>query len=39
MGHKDKTKDEASLMREKEEEAIELYRLIWRSTWNMRDGV
>jgi probable rRNA maturation factor len=28
MGHKDKTKDEASLMREKEEEAIELYRLI-----------
>ncbi|MBM3425424.1 MAG: rRNA maturation RNase YbeY [Bacteroidetes bacterium] len=28
MGHKDKTKEEASLMREKEEEAIELYRLI-----------
>lgn len=28
MGHKDKTKKEASLMREKEEEAIELYRLI-----------
>jgi|UniRef100_UPI004048AA43 probable rRNA maturation factor len=27
MGHKDKTKDEASLMRTKEEEAIELYRL------------
>jgi len=28
MGHKDKTKEEASLMRRKEEEAIELYRLI-----------
>ena len=27
MGHKDKTKEEASLMRSKEEEAIELYRL------------
>jgi probable rRNA maturation factor len=26
MGYKDKTKEEASLMREKEEEAIELYR-------------
>ena len=27
MGYKDKTKEEASLMRSKEEEAIELYRL------------
>jgi rRNA maturation RNase YbeY len=27
MGYKDKTKEEASLMRKKEEEAIELYRL------------
>lgn len=27
MGHKDKTKEEASLMRSKEEEAIELYHL------------
>lgn len=27
MGHKDKSKEEASLMRSKEEEAIELYRL------------
>jgi rRNA maturation RNase YbeY len=27
MGYKDKTKEEASLMRNKEEEAIELYRL------------
>jgi hypothetical protein len=29
MGYKDKTKEEASLMRNKEEEAIELYRLNW----------
>ena len=34
MGYKDKTKEEASLMRSKEEEAIELYRINWRSTWN-----
>jgi rRNA maturation RNase YbeY len=27
MGYKDKTKEEASLMRSKEEEAIELYRI------------
>jgi rRNA maturation RNase YbeY len=27
MGYKDKSKEEASLMRKKEEEAIELYRL------------
>lgn len=27
MGYKDKTEEEASLMRKKEEEAIELYRL------------
>jgi hypothetical protein len=29
MGYKDKSKEEASVMREKEEEAIELYRLNW----------
>lgn len=39
MGHKDKTKEEASLMRSKEEEAIELYHLNWRSTWNMREEI
>ena len=39
MGYKDKTKDETSLMRSKEEEAIELYRINWRSTWNMCEEV
>jgi hypothetical protein len=29
MGYKDKTKQAASLMRSKEESAIELYKLIW----------
>ncbi len=29
MGYKDKTKEEASLMRKKEEEALEWYRLNW----------
>jgi hypothetical protein len=29
MGYKDKSKEEAFLMRTKEEEAIQLYRLNW----------
>jgi hypothetical protein len=42
MGYKDKSKEEASLMRKKEEEAMNLYRLNWlfhvkqlQTTWTV----